>query len=249
MAYTITNTSIFIRYSRFVLWVALLVAGSLFDSDAYAQTQNSQGSSQPQVRRTKNPQQPNRTVRTRRAPPKQAPKPNYNATNTFKFGLALWGENIQLLAADGRSEEVDVKYSGALLGYELGLKWTSWAIWSEVQALLLSGQASSTNTSIQYRDKAKGNIPFLFDAGFSYFPHPNVSLGLGAGLLFHSLTLEPPTSVVTTYEFKYSKPMKLFALFRLNWNITPNWAFEQKITSFTESHLDTGWNASVNYQF
>ncbi|WP_148284956.1 hypothetical protein [Pseudobdellovibrio exovorus] len=220
--------------------------------DTYAQTQSSQNTgSQPQMRRTTNPQQqqPRRTVRTRRAPPKQAPKPNYHTTNAFKFGLALWGENIKLLAADGRSEEIDMKYSGALLGYELGLKWTSWSIWTEAQALLLSGQASSTNTSIQYRDKAKGNIPFLFDAGFSYYPHTNVSLGLGAGLLFHSLTLEPPTSVVTTYEFKYSKPMKFFALFRLNWHISSNWSFEQKITSFTESHLDTGWNASMNYQF
>lgn len=185
-----------------------------------------------------------RVVRKRTPPPIKA-----TTHHSFKLGLALWGENIRLLTADGREEEIDVKYAGAALGYELAAKWTRWGLWGELQALLLEGQATSAGNSITYRNKVKTNIPFVADAGGSYFPHENVSLSLGAGVMFHSLSLEPPSSVLTTYEFKYSAPLKYFGAFKLNWFMQNGWSFEQKIMAFGDSHIDTGWSASFNYMF
>lgn len=247
MDHSVTDTSFALKnLKKFFGFVAI---STLLTAESFAQTTpRNQTQPRPAVQQRQQGKQPTRTVRTRRQPPKPATPPAQVA-NSLKLGLSLWGENIALLAADGRSEEVDIKYSGLAIGYEIGLKWTSWAIWAEAQTLFLQGQASSANNSIQYRDKIKPNVPFLFDFGFSYLPSSQVSLSLGAGALFHSLTLEPPTSVVTTYEFKYSKPLKPFLLFRLNWDLGPRWSFEQKIMAFTDSQIDTGWAAALGYRF
>lgn len=176
-------------------------------------------------------------------------KPKTHIYQNFKFGVSLWGENVPLQTADGRSENIDVKYSGFSMGYEPSYKWINFAVWANAQALLLQGQAVSEGSSIIYQNKVKYSIPFLTDFGVSYYPHQNVSLGLGAGLLFHSLKLDPPTSVLTTYDFKYSDPLKIIYTFKLSWLMSKSWSLEQKIMTFAESNIDTGWDISLNYLY
>lgn len=167
--------------------------------------------------------------------------------HTFKFGISLWGESVPLQTTDGRSENVDVKYSGFSLGYEPTYKWLNFEAWVSAQALFLQGQAVAEGNSIIYQNKVKTSIPFLTDIGVGYHPHQNVNLGLGVGILLHTLSLEPPTSVVTTYDFKYSTPLKIIYTFKLVWLMSENLALEQKIMTFAESYIDTGWNVSLNY--
>lgn len=232
MAHTVANTSFSLAPSRTALVFLFLLALNLSAESVWAQNTR--------------PTQKAGSTRTVR---KKAPPPVTTTRHHFKLGLALWGETIELLAADGRRENVDVKYSGASLGYELSHQWVSWGVWAELQAMILQAQAASEGSSITYNDSSKTNLPFIADAGFSYYPHKNVSLSLGAGVLFHSLSLEPPSSVLTTYEFKYSTPIKFLYALKLNWFMSNNWTFEQKIMAFSNSQLDTGWNVSFNYAF
>lgn len=231
MAHTVANTSFTLAVKARTAFLIFLIF-SLTAEPLWAQKTRS-------AQRTGS----TRTVR------KKPPAPTATTRHHFKLGLALWGETIELLAADGRREDVDVKYSGASLGYELSRQWVSWGLWAELQAMILQGQAASAGNSITYNDSSKTNLPFIADAGFSYYPHKNVSLSLGAGVLFHSLSLEPPSSVLTTYEFKYSSPIKFLYALKLNWFMNNNWTFEQKIMAFANSQLDTGWNVSFNYAF
>jgi hypothetical protein len=193
---------------------------------------------------------PNQQSKTRNIKRRPAPRRSGRFYNYLGAGLALWGESIQLLTSDGRSENVDVKYSGVALSYDLSYKIQEWAFWGQALAWFIQGKAVSEGVSITYEDKVASTMPLGGLAGVSYFPHPNVALSLGGGALLHTLKLNPPTSVVTSYDFKYSQALKPMYSLSLDWYLNSSWRLQEKLMGFVNNTgLDSAWNVSLSYVF
>lgn len=171
-------------------------------------------------------------------------------TQSLNAGIVVWGEYIQLLTFDGREEEIDVKYSGLNLSYKMGYIFKTWILGANLEAWFLQGRAISKGVNIEYEDKAPFGVPAIASAYAEYFPQKNVSLTLEAGALYHQLQLSQPTSIVTSYEFKYSTAIKPLASLSLNWKFLKNLTFSERIIMFPNSTLlSPAWNVSVLYRF
>jgi hypothetical protein len=168
--------------------------------------------------------------------------------NSYSAGLTFWGENVLLQSSDGRSENVDVKYSGVSLGYKLAYKAESTSYWSDFNLLYLQGNATSEAKSITFSDGVDGSAGGSAVAGISYYPNSKVSLSAGVGALYYKLQLTPPTSVVSVYDFRYSNPVKVIFTFGLSWDLSSSVVLSQNIISFMDPEVDSLWNVSISYR-
>ncbi len=177
------------------------------------------------------------------------PGSSSEVVSQLKFGMQIWGENIILRAADGRSEKVDVKYAAADIGYRLGYKAGAFAYWLQADAFFLQGSAVSEGVSIDFSERVAGSFAGSGSGAVSFYPQKAVALDAGFGALYHQLQLSRPTSIVTAYEFGFSQPVKPYFLIGLNWNVSSRFRLEQSLLTFLDPAIDSAWNVSVSYMF
>lgn len=167
----------------------------------------------------------------------------------FSAGAVAWGEQILLRTADGRTENILVEYTGLAVGLDYLLTGDLAGWYTSVKTMFLQGQALAEGQSITYQNKVDAVTAVFATTGLRFYPHEKVNVTLSAGASYYKLQLEPPTSVVTSYEFKYSEDIQPVAQLQLGWMLNKSWLFQQEIFAAVKSNVSTGWIVSLGYIF
>lgn len=165
------------------------------------------------------------------------------------IGAAAWGEQILLQSGDGRTENIIVEYSGLALGLDYTLKGESVGWNTAVKALFLTGNAQAEGHSISYQNNVEAITPLFASTGLRFYPHEKVNITLNVGASFYQLKLDPPTSVVTSYDFKYANAVQAIAQLQLGWMVADNWLFQQEMFVSEKNEESVGWIVSLGYVF
>lgn len=167
----------------------------------------------------------------------------------MNLGATAWGEKIQLLSADGRSENILVEYTGVALGLDYTLRGVSLGWNTAIKTLLLTGNAQAEGQSITYQNKVDLVTPLFLTTGLRFYPHDKVNVTLNIGATFYQLKLQAPTSVVTNYDFKYADNLQAIAQLQLAWKLSNNWLFQQEMFVSEKNENSVGWIVSLGYVF
>lgn len=167
----------------------------------------------------------------------------------MSVGATAWGEQIQLLSGDGRSENILVEYTGLALGLDYTLRGETTGWNTAVKMLLLSGNAQAQGHSITYQNKIDTVTPIFVTTGLRFYPHEKVNVTLNLGATFYQLKLQAPTSVVTSYDFKYADSVQAVAQLQLAWKLNPDWVFQQEMFVSEKNEASVGWIVSLGYVF
>lgn len=166
------------------------------------------------------------------------------------FGLAVWGDQFSIEASDGRSEKVLAEYTGLSIRYEGSKEWALFGASFGLQALILQGVAQAQGQTITYKESTGTVTPLMADLGGQIRPHKNVSLGLSLGVMNYQLRLNQPAStMVASYQFKYTKPIQTFGHLRLAWDLTKDLLLQQTLFVAESNSRSPGWTLSMGYKF
>lgn len=165
------------------------------------------------------------------------------------LGASIWGEKILLQTGDGREENVAVEYTGVVLGLDYIFRWESIGLSFAIDTHFMNGQAQSEENTIVYKNKVDKVLPVFGWVGVRVYPHSKVVVGMNMGALYHSIKLEPPSSVVTYYDFKYANNIQAAAQLHLGWMLSDQWLFQQEIFMVQDIQAKSGWNVSLGYIF
>ena len=246
MGNTITNTFIFIV---FVLGTAFSQAA---ESEAYREAEKQRkllesvpaAPARPDLRLGTS--QRKRIVRRKRVVKEEVVVPN---EMSFNVGGTVWGEQILLQTADGREEEVQVDYTGVKFGAGYVYRWEGggWNIGAET--MLLQGDAETPGQDIVYKSKTDPVTPVFAWTGLYFYPQDKVRFGFDVGAVLYKVKLKAPTSVVTSYDFKYSNVIQACAKFHLAWKLSEGTVFAQEIFVNQDTVDRAGWSVSLGYNF
>lgn len=167
----------------------------------------------------------------------------------FSAGAVAWGEQILLQTADGRRENILVEYTGLALGVDYTLTGDIAGWYTSVKTMLLQGQAQAEGQSITYQNKVDTVTAIFATTGLRFYPHEKVNVTLSAGAAYYKLKLEPPTSVVTSYDFKYSEDIQPVAQLQLGWMLSESLLFQQELFAASKNTVSAGWIVSLGYIF
>ncbi len=167
----------------------------------------------------------------------------------FSAGAVAWGEQILLRTADGRTENILVEYTGLAVGLDYTLTGDLAGWYTSVKTMLLQGQAQAEGQSITYQNKVDAVTAVFATTGLRFYPHEKVNVTLSAGATYYKLQLEPPTSVVTSYDFKYSEDIQPVAQLQLGWMLNESLLFQQEIFAAAKNNVSAGWIVSLGYVF
>lgn len=168
---------------------------------------------------------------------------------SFNVGGTVWGEQILLQTADGREEEVQVDYTGVKLGMGYVYRWESTGWNLGVDTMLLQGDAQTPGQDIIYQSKTESVTPVFAWTGLYFYPQDKVNFGFDIGAVFYKVKLNAPTSVVTSYDFKYSNVLQACAKFHLGWKLSESTLFQQEIFVTQDTVDRVGWSVSIGYIF
>ncbi|AZZ36088.1 hypothetical protein CIK05_04540 [Bdellovibrio sp. qaytius] len=167
----------------------------------------------------------------------------------FSAGLVAWGEQILLQTGDGRSENILIQYTGFSFGLDHTFKGESIGWNNSVKAMFLQGDAQAQGQSISYENKVDAVTPVFVTTGLRFYPHEKVNVTLNVGATYYKLKLQPPTSVVTSYDFKYAEAIQPVAQLQLAWMLSDSFLFQQEIFATRKNDVSAGWNVSLGYVF
>lgn len=167
----------------------------------------------------------------------------------FSAGAVAWGEQILLRTADGRTENILVEYTGLAVGLDYTLTGDLAGWYTSVKTMFLQGQAEAEGQSISYQNKVDAMTAVFATTGLRFYPHEKVNVTLSAGATYYKLQLEPPTSVVTSYDFKYSEDIQPVAQLQLGWMLNESLLFQQEIFAAAKNNVSAGWIVSLGYVF
>lgn len=238
MGNTITNTFIFI----------IFVWGAIFSHAAESETYRDASKQRKMLESVPAPAKSNRRIVRR----KKVVKEEVSIPNELSFnaGGTVWGEQILIQTADGREEEVQVDYTGIKfgVGYVYRLENIGWNL--GLDAMVLQGDAQTPGQDIVYQSKTQSAVTPIFAwTGLYFYPQDKVNFGFDIGAVYYKVKLSPPTSVVTSYDFKYSNVLQATAKFHLAWMLSESTLFQQEIF-ITQDTIDrAGWSVSLGYVF
>lgn len=245
MGNTITNTFI----------VIVFVFGTLFsyaaENEAYLEAEKQRkllesAPAQPKPDPRLGTSQRKRIVRVKKVIQEEVVIPN---ELSFSLGGTVWGEQILLQTADGREEEVQVDYTGVKFGVGYVYRWDGGGWNFGVESMLLQGDAQTPGQDITYKSKTDPVTPVFVWTGLYFYPQDKVSFGFDVGAVYYKVKLEAPTSVVTSYDFKYSKVIQPSAKFHLAWRLSESTMFQQEIFVSQDTVDRAGWSVSLGYIF
>lgn len=167
----------------------------------------------------------------------------------FSAGAVAWGEQILLRTADGRTENILVEYTGLAVGLDYTLAGDLAGWYTSVKTMFLQGQAQAEGQSITYQNKIDAVTAVFATTGLRFYPHEKVNVTLSAGATYYKLNLEPPTSVVTSYDFKYAEDIQPVAQLQLGWMLNESLLFQQEIFAAAKNNVSAGWIVSLGYIF
>lgn len=169
--------------------------------------------------------------------------------NNVTVGATAWGEQIRLQTSDGRSENIVVEYSGVSVDYSFVRRTNYLGTNVGLQGLFLQGQAQSEGQTILYKDKVGPIVPLILGAGLTAFPTEQVWIQFGLAAIYYQLKLTAPTSVITSYEFIYSKPVQILAQLKFGWQLGEKLFFQQSLFATETTNGSLGWTVSLGYTF
>ena len=185
----------------------------------------------------------------RKKKPVQEPETELTSKIGFSTGVTAWGEQIELLTGDGRQENILVQYTGFAFGLDYTLKGDSVGWNTAVKAMILAGDAQAEGQSITYQNKVDNVTPLFASTGLRFYPHDKVNITLNVGATYYKLKLEAPTSVVTSYDFKYADSIQPIAQLQLGWMVSDSLLFQQEIFAAQKNNASVGWIVSIGYVF
>ena len=185
----------------------------------------------------------------RKKKPVQEPETELTSKIGFSTGVTTWGEQIELLTGDGRQENILVQYTGFAFGLDYTLKGDLVGWNTGVKAMILQGDAQAEGQSITYQNKVDTVTPLLVSTGLRFYPHEKVNITLNVGAVYNKLKLEAPTSVVTSYDFKYADSIQPIAQLQLGWMVSENLLFQQELFAAQNNNTSVGWIVSIGYVF
>lgn len=177
--------------------------------------------------------------------------PTKNELNhSVQLGAVLWGDQIELKTSDGRTEDINLAYTGVSLGYAYSfLQFSNSHFQAGVKNYFLTGKAKSKGTSIDFQsDSDKFTAPSVFISAL-YYPMKDVSLGFGADVMYYVVNLPRPVSIITVYEFSYSPKIQTLYHLDLTWYIDSGWSIRQSLFSSLSKYSSSGWDISLGYSF
>lgn len=242
MVNTITNTFIFI--------VLLLYCGFSFAADEAKDLIKQAKQNPTQVEPAAAPAAKNvKSIRRKKRTVIAEKDTELSSKFGFSTGIVAWGEQIQLQTADGRSENILVEYTGLALGLDYTLKGDAAGWYNSVKVMFLQGQAQAEGQIITYQNKIDTITPVFVTSGLRFYPHEKVNVTLSVGAVYSNLKLDPPTSVVTSYDFKYSEDIQPVGQLQLGWILSDSILFQQELFATQKNNMATGWIVSLGYVF
>ena len=242
MVNPITNT--------FIIVSLFLISGTVFAQTSDLNTQQRQELVEQAKEFQPAPAAPKSNVRVyRKKKPVSEPETELTSKIGFATGVTAWGEQIELLTGDGRQENILVQYTGLAFGLDYTLKGESVGWNTAVKVLILQGDALAEGQSIVYQNKVDTVTPLMASTGLRFYPHEKVNITLNVGATYYKLKLEAPTSVVTSYDFKYADSIQPIAQLQLGWMVLDNLLFQQELFAAQKNNASVGWIVSLGYVF
>lgn len=185
-----------------------------------------------------------------RAKPVRKMSAKHEQNQTLQLGAVLWGDLVELKTSDGRTEGINLSYTGVSLSYAYSfLRFSNSHLQAGAKGYFLTGKAKSKGSSIDFQsDTDKFSAPLVFINGL-YYPAKNISLGIGVDVMYYVVNLPRPVSTITVYEFSYSPKVQSLYHIDLIWLIDSTWSIRQSLFSSLATYSSAGWDMSLGFSF